>query len=287
MRHLLALSALAVWLAATASPVTADQTRGRGRATGPAPAAAPASPAMTNADVVKMLKAGLGEDIVISAIRTAKERSFTLSADGLVQLKMDGVSDRVIAVMLDPTAPPAAPVARTTAATPPPASAPAPPPTGSFGGSTVSPASAVAEVQLVTSSGMKPVSPEGGDMSSSYAFVKMIVWANFRGLKADVRTTDKRPGLLIKVTDPKFNSRFLLVKTEEDEDDNVRSVKIKSGVYTVSTAFVPDSDWIIPTKAEEQSPGVWLMTPNKELGRGEWGVLDAQNRYLYGFAIDK
>ena len=124
-------------------------------------------------------------------------------------------------------------------------------------------------------------------MSSSYAFVKMVVWANFRGLKADVRTTDKRPSLLVKITDSKFDSRFMLVKTEADEDDKVRSVRIKSGVYTVSTAFVPDNDWIIPTKVDQESPGVWRVTPIKDLGRGEWGLLDAQNRYLYGFATDK
>ena len=59
---------------------------------------------MTNADVVMMVKAGLGEPVVVAAIKQAPKRSFTLSADGLVKLKAAGVSDNVIRVMLDPSA---------------------------------------------------------------------------------------------------------------------------------------------------------------------------------------
>ncbi len=289
MRGLLLLGALTVSLIPGSLSVSAEQASGRGRATQAKPAAAAASTAMTNADVVKLVKAGIGDEVVISAIRGAKERKFALGADALVQLKTDGVSDRIIGVMLDPTAAPAAAAAASPA--PAPAAAPAPntpppPPTGSIGVTTAAP-SAVAEVSLVASTGTHPVSPEGGDISQSYAVIKMVVWANFRGLKSDVRTTDKRPSILVKVNDTRFDSRFMVVKTEPDEDDNVRSVRIKSGVYTVSTAFAPDSDWIIATKATQESPGVWRMTLSKDLGRGEYGLLDAQNRYLYGFAVDR
>jgi hypothetical protein len=129
--------------------------------------------------------------------------------------------------------------------------------------------------------------PEGGDMSQSYAFVKMVVWANFRGLKSDVRIADKRPSIVVKTNESKFDTRFMLVKTEPDEDDNQRSVRIKSGVYSVSTAFIPDSDYVIATTATQESPGVWRMTLKKDLGKGEFGILDTQNRYLYGFAVEK
>jgi hypothetical protein len=78
--------------------------------TKPAPKAAPARNAapepagMTNADVIKMVKAGLGESLVISSIKQAAKRSFTLTADGMVERKTAGVSDNVIRIMLDPTA---------------------------------------------------------------------------------------------------------------------------------------------------------------------------------------
>lgn len=102
-----------------------------------------------------------------------------------------------------------------------------------------------------------------------------------------MRTTDKRPGILVRTDESKFDTRFMLVKTEADEDDNVRSVRLKSGIYSVSTAFAPDSGWIIETHAEQEGAGVWRMTPSDDLDRGEYGVVDTQNRYLYGFAVDR
>ena len=58
------------------------------------PLAAVAAP-MTNDDVIKMVKGGLGEATVIQAIDGA-EPGFDTSPDGLVKLKQGGVSDNVI-----------------------------------------------------------------------------------------------------------------------------------------------------------------------------------------------
>jgi hypothetical protein len=54
-------------------------------------------------DVVAMVKAGLGDDVVILAIRK-EEKAFDLGALELVKLKQAGVSDDVLKVMLDPMA---------------------------------------------------------------------------------------------------------------------------------------------------------------------------------------
>lgn len=58
------------------------------------PLAAIAAP-MTNDDVIKMVKGGLGEATVLQAIDAA-EAGFDTSPDGLVKLKQGGVSDNVI-----------------------------------------------------------------------------------------------------------------------------------------------------------------------------------------------
>lgn len=58
------------------------------------PLATSAAP-MTNADVIKMVKGGLGEATVLQAIDAA-EAAFDTSPDGLVMLKGGGVSDAVI-----------------------------------------------------------------------------------------------------------------------------------------------------------------------------------------------
>ena len=59
---------------------------------------------MTNADVVKLVKAGFDDDLVVAVIRETKKRDFALDAAALVTLKNAGVSDRVIQVMLRPDA---------------------------------------------------------------------------------------------------------------------------------------------------------------------------------------
>jgi hypothetical protein len=97
-----------------------------------APAKPPAPAPMTNQDVIKLVKAKISEDLIIAKIKQSKTR-FDVSVDGLVALKEAGVSDNVIAVMMDPTAPAAPPPAAPPSA----AAAPAPPPKPAFPASNV------------------------------------------------------------------------------------------------------------------------------------------------------
>lgn len=57
-------------------------------------------PAMTNISVMKMAKAGLGDDLIVETINT-QPGSYTTDADSLVTLKSAGVSDRVITAMIN------------------------------------------------------------------------------------------------------------------------------------------------------------------------------------------
>ena len=67
---------------------------------------------MTNDDVIKMVKGGLGEATVIQAINAA-EAGFDTSPDGLVRLKQGGVNDTIIQRIIarHGTAPAAVPAA--------------------------------------------------------------------------------------------------------------------------------------------------------------------------------
>ena len=80
------------------------------------PLAAIAAP-MTNDDVIKMVKSGMGEAIVIQSIDAA-EPAFDTSPNGLVKLKQSGVSDKVIDRIMSRTAAkaPASTAAKTTPA---------------------------------------------------------------------------------------------------------------------------------------------------------------------------
>jgi hypothetical protein len=55
---------------------------------------------MTNEDVLKLVSAGLGEEFILIKIR-ASPTSFALDTDSIVRLKSAGVSERVLAAMLE------------------------------------------------------------------------------------------------------------------------------------------------------------------------------------------
>lgn len=55
--------------------------------------------ALTNADIIKLVRADLSADIVLTTIESAKEVDFDLSTAGLVGLKESGVSDTIIHAM--------------------------------------------------------------------------------------------------------------------------------------------------------------------------------------------
>ena len=80
-------------------------------------AAAKPKPATPVDKVVKMLKAGLGEDLVVKEI-VKENLKADLSSDDMIRLKQAGASDRVISAVMDPSSVGSAPA-------PAPASAPA------------------------------------------------------------------------------------------------------------------------------------------------------------------
>lgn len=82
---------------------------------------------MTNDDVIRMAKAGLGDSLILQQIDRS-EPAFDTSVDGVIRLKKGGVSDTVIDRMMNrrPSAAVAAPVQQPAAAgaVPPPGSGP-------------------------------------------------------------------------------------------------------------------------------------------------------------------
>jgi hypothetical protein len=63
---------------------------------------------MTNEDVIKLTRAGLAEALILSSIDSSEPR-FDTSADALIKLKKEGVSDQIIKRMIEGKEGPAAP----------------------------------------------------------------------------------------------------------------------------------------------------------------------------------
>ena len=55
--------------------------------------------ALTNDSVVKLIKAGVSESVIVSMINS-QPGNYTVTADAVIRLKSDGVSDKVLAAML-------------------------------------------------------------------------------------------------------------------------------------------------------------------------------------------
>ena len=77
---------------------------------------------LTNADVIKLVKAELPESTVLLAIQSSPH-AFDTTTDGLIQLKQAGITSKVIEAMMQPTAP----VASTSAPAPAPDMSTVPP----------------------------------------------------------------------------------------------------------------------------------------------------------------
>jgi len=126
-----------------------------------------------------------------------------------------------------------------------------------------------------------------GSVSSTYAFVTVLIYSNFDGLKASVRTTDRQPSIRLH-TARTPQGRYFLVTAEVDEGDGVRSVKLGNmGWWGAKRVNVPDKDNLVECEIVEKESGVWLMTPKKSLKPGEYGIWRLGDPMeMGGFGID-
>jgi hypothetical protein len=236
-----------------------------------------AEEALTNQDVVKMVAAGLGEEIVIAKVKEAPRVDFQLAVDDLVSLHKAGVSERIVHAMLDRNRPaPKDPEARMAE---------------HLGMELV-------EVSLRAGDRTFPLVISRGDMSSAGFMGYGSLFMNYPGLHARVRTSDPHPALLVKSATPLTGGRYFIGKLDPDSGNGVRSLKISSGRQGFKAAFgssrgvaSPDPDWTIPFEATEESPGLWKVTAKRTLEPGEYGwYVDLgtgpQAAGLFDFGID-
>jgi hypothetical protein len=97
MRLLILFSLLVFPFSASAQQHTTDAPT---LTDGPQAAPPATAPTMSNDSVVRMVKAGLSDDLVIQTINTQPGK-YTTDADSLVALKNAGLSDRIISAMMN------------------------------------------------------------------------------------------------------------------------------------------------------------------------------------------
>jgi hypothetical protein len=217
-----------------------------------------AQTALTNDSVIKMVKAGLGDDLVVSTIKS-QPANYTTTPDDLIALKGAGVSDKVIAAMIERMSAPAAPP-------PPPAGQAAAP-----GGGLVS------EVGLYYKKGdvWVDLPPEVVDFKTG-GVLKGIATAGI--VKGDVnghingghsRTALKTPVDILVYTQEGVavtEYQFLLL---HDSKDAREFRTVTGGVMHVSGGATRD---LVPFESKKLAPRTYeIILPN--LGSGEYGFL--------------
>lgn len=242
---------------------------------------------LNNADVVKLTKLELGDEVVIAKINQAKAVNFDLSTDALIQLKSDGVSKEVISAMLKMSTPQIQASPQNQA----PSQNNAPSSPASSGTSFDSPAPA--SVLLRSNAGDVKLIGRHGETKIVNAVFTALRFQEYPVMGAKVRVQDLRPTILVPLQEDPKRSQAYLVKLESDKKSDTRSLKIGQGMMGgVSGLFgkgqdggSPDSDWIIPYEATEERPGMWRIVSKADLVAGEYGYYF--RGVLYDFGVDK
>jgi hypothetical protein len=251
-----------------------------------AQSAAPASAAMTNDDVVKMVAAGLSDQIVVGAIQQTKVRNFDLSPAALIDLKAKKVSDSVVAAMLSPsgaTAPPAAPPFPGTPFAPPPALPNSDNPlephtTGVYldTGEGTSP-----RLIQLTEATMTGNSVSGGWTNALTGGLTRMKWnCQVRDPQAEHRTANPTPVFYLYYTGDQRD--YAIVKMKVKARDKER--EFVAQVMGLTGSRPPKGD--IEIVSQQVGQGIYKLTPVSPLQPGEYGFVSQALYTGQFFAMD-
>jgi hypothetical protein len=218
---------------------------------------------MNNEAVIKMVKAGLGEDLVLSSIKS-QPGAFTTTPDDLIALKSAGATDKIIAAIIEKGS--AGSAAGAASTTPPAQKAAA-----------VSAASPVNEVGVYFKKGetWTDLPPEvanfktGGVLKSigTAGIVKGDVNGHVNGLHS--KTQLKSPvELLVYTPEGTAITEYQLLRLREQKDSREFRT-VTGGVMHVSGGATRD---LVPFESKKIAPRTYeIVLPS--LGGGDFGLL--------------
>lgn len=222
---------------------------------------------LTNDTIVSMVKAGLGEDLIISKVK-ASQNQFDLSTANILKLKKEGVSEKVIQTMLEvPSVISAGAPEQTSVQVVNPWAAYL----GLPGTMTISSSSLYAKKGDKVEE-MPPIIAEVQHSMKKrfipYYFGPGDNWHYIRGEKSVVRLNDKKPVLYTKMNP----SSFLLVKLSYHPGKDIR--------YVISTGRIYKNT--LPLGSNKKSDGFFELFPKEELLPGEYAIINSMTFYDFG-----
>jgi hypothetical protein len=238
---------------------------------------------MTNEEVISLTKAGLASSIIVGKIRTSKT-NFDMSTDALIKLKQSGVSDDIVAAMLEAKNGVAAAGAPTNSSGAAPVSASGDPndpmSKHNYGIYLYEEKDGVRRMTQVKPS-ISAQNRTGGLFTSqmTYGIGKVKTKANLPGRSASLQLTSTKPvfyfyldvssgGLNTASGVPSDPKEFTLVRFNQ-RDDN-REVTISKQNAFGGKGGLSD-EYVVQFTAEDLGNGVFRITPAVEMKKGEYG----------------
>ena len=235
---------------------------------------AAAQSVLTNDAVVKMVKAGLGEDIVISTIKS-QPGQYTTAADDLIALKKAGVPDKIISAMIDKGSAPSGNPLVNAAAAPAPAGATPAAPTAVAAGPTPPPVVSEVGVYYNKAGAWAELQPEivnsktGGVLKTigTAGIVKGDINGHVNGLHS--RNQLHTPiEILVYTQEGVAITEYQLLHLREQKDS--REFRTATGgVFHASGGATRD---LMQFESKKVAPRTYLITLTS-IGSGEYGLL--------------
>lgn len=220
---------------------------------------------IANETIVTMVKAGLGEELIISKIQ-ASQSQFDVSTETILKLKKEGVSERIIKAMLD--APMKANISDDKAS-------PGIEPMAAFLGlpsitKSIEPFSMYVKHSNKVQEMLRSFPEYAHSMKKHtipFYFGPGDTWRYIRGEKSIIRVSGKC------VFYTKENPQtFVLVKLDYQKAKNIRFAVETGGLYKNT----------IPFKFQEKPGSFFEMSPAKELEKGEYAFIQTMGFYDFG-----
>lgn len=247
---------------------------------------------LSNQDIIKLVKAEMEEDIIIAKINQEKEVGFSLDPDSLINLKQNGVSKNIISAMLNKASPgskdskalssPGAGGAAAEKATNKSTASQAVSMVDKLVGQNVS------TVKLLCKNG--EIDLEGKVGRAQFSIFKAE--ANYPGLKAKTRITDRNPSFLISLPHEPQGQAFI-VRLEQEPNDNIRIMSCGKTLFRFSTKGLglPEENLRIPYGVKTEGKDIYRLSIKNDLESGEYGVYvlaasGIEAGMLYDFGVD-
>jgi hypothetical protein len=228
---------------------------------------------MTNADVVRLAKAGMDEETIVMSIQTA-EPKFDLSTDALLTLRQESISPIIIRAMLKATQDAAKGHASSTVSS----------------SSTSSTAAKYDPEKIIWENGkdrvyLKYIIPSNRTAARAFGWGGFATYMVLGGPAAVQRVTDRQPKFVVAVPENAQPTSYMTMASFAVRNNGTREVMIGGGYASYSSGIHPDR--IIATTAEklesqDACPSGFILyrvEPTRPLAPGEYGLVLSNNQY--------